>query len=534
MEVRSEHLIDALAAEGLTTGAEGLTTGAEAVANELRVAVAPAALPRAASRLAESGAALATMVGTDERQRDGSYRLYYTFSLPREDRFLTLVAALPEDRPAFPSVTRVLPAAHWYEREVRDMLGLVPEGHPDPRPLVLHEGWPDGLHPLRKDFPAGYRPPYAPGEFQPQRVEGEGVMEIPVGPIHAGIIEPGHFRFSAVGETIINLESRLFYTHRGIEKEAEGLGWDRGLLLAERICGQCSFSHAIAYAQALERLADVEAPLRARLIRVLGLEMERLANHLGDVGNLCAGTSLAFGAMFGARLREAVMRLNEEVAGNRFLRGLNAVGGVGRDVPDHLRDHLHSVLRQVGAEFADLAERLQTIPSFLDRVQGTGCLSGRAVRDLGVVGVAARASGVDADLRRDHPYAAYGDLAVRVPVYREGDVWARLKVRMDEVEVSLRLADRVLSALAGVDPQLSVPLGDVPPYRAALGYTESPRGANIHWVMAGPGNTIYRYRVRSASYTNWPAVPFSVQGNIVPDFPLINKSFELCYACLDR
>lgn len=505
--------------------------------NALEVPLASAAdLPRAAAVLAEAGAVLTTMVGTDERPRDGRFRLYYAFSLPGSDRFLVLVAALSPETPAFPSVTRVLPAAHWYEREVRDLLGLLPEGHPDPRPLVLHEGWPEGLYPLRKDFPADHRPPQVPGEFAFQRVEGEGVMEIPVGPIHAGIIEPGHFRFSALGETIIHLEARLFYTHRGVEKEAEGLDPDRGLLLAERICGQCAFSHAVAYAQAVERLAGAEVPARARYVRTLGLELERLANHLGDVGNLCAGTGFAHGTMTGARLREAVLRLNEAVAGNRFLRGLNAVGGVRRDVGPELRARIRATLAAVEGEFAELGARLLALPSFLDRVQGTGRLGRDAARDLGVVGVAARASGLDVDMRRDHPHAAYGELDFRVPVYPEGDVLARLRVRMDEARESFGLVAQVLDALDRLPPEgaLRAPVGDLPPYRAALGYTESPRGGNVHWVMAGPDNRLYRYRVRSASYPNWPAVPFAVQGNIVPDFPLVNKSFELCYACLDR
>lgn len=504
-------------------------------ANEVTVALRKDWLPHACTLLAEGhGAWLATMTGTDERARDGCFRLYYVFSFPGADLFLTLIVAVPKDDPIFPSVTPYLPAANWYEREVQDMLGLTAVGHPDPRRLVLHEDWPSGLHPLRKDFPAGYRPPRAAGEFPFQRVEGEGVMEIPVGPIHAGIIEPGHFRFSAVGETIVNLEARLFYSHRGMEKQAEGLTPERALLLAERLCGQCSASHAAAFAQAVERLGGAEPPPRAQYIRTIALELERLANHLGDIGNICAGTGFAFGAMLGARLREEVMRAAEALAGNRFLRGLTAVGGVRRDLTAEAARVLEFTLQRVDREFRDLCERLLATPSFLDRVQGTGRLSARVVRDLGVVGPAARAAGVDVDVRRDHPYAAYGKLAFSVPLGRDGDVFSRMKVRMDEVGVSVTLVRQALESLVGLPPRLAVPVGDLPPYEAALGYTESPRGANIHWVMAAPDNRIFRYRVRSASYANWPALPIAVQGNIVPDFPLINKSFELCYACLDR
>lgn len=507
------------------------------LANESYLAMAPAHLPAACAWLAgERDAILTTMVGTDEREAGHGFRLYYIFSLPG-DRFLGLVASLPAAEPRFPSVTPYLPAAHWYEREVHDLLGLLPVGHPDLRPLILHEGWPEGHHPLRKDFPKNHRPPRVEATFPYQRVEGEGVMEVPVGPIHAGVIEPGHFRLSVEGENILNLEARLFYSHRGMEKEAEGLGWERGLLLAERICGQCSFSHAVAFCQAVERLAGTEAPAYARYLRVVGLELERLANHLGDIGNLCAGTGYAPGAMSGARMREEVLRLNEALAGNRFLRGLAAPGGVRRAPDTDLLQTMDRKVEHLGEELEALAGHLLAMPSFLDRVQGTGQLPLEVVRDLGVVGPAARASGLALDYRREHPHAAYGDLGqpeIQVPACTAGDVHARLQVRVAEVATAVDLIRRALPRVEAMKPTLAVPLGDVPAGRFALGYTESPRGANIHWVMAGMSNTIARYRVRSASYTNWPAVPFAVQGDIVPDFPLISKSFELCHACCDR
>lgn len=486
----------------------------------------------AAAAVERWGARLLTMVGADERPRDNRFRLYYTFELPSGGGFVTLVCPLGPEEANFPSVTPRLPAANWYEREVRDLLGLEPEGHPDPRRLVLHENWPPGVYPLRKDFPGGSRPERTAGDFPFLRVQGDGVMEIPVGPIHAGIIEPGHFRLSAVGELIIHLETRLFFTHRGLEKEAEGRPLDRGVFLAERACGVCALSHATAYAQAVECLSGVEAPPRARFIRTIALELERLYNHIGDVGNICAGTGLHFGTSQGARLKEELQRLNDAVFGHRFLRGVAVPGGVGADLDAERIALIKQTVDRVEGEFEELVEVLMASDSFLDRLRGTGRLAPETARDLGVVGVAARASGIDRDARRDHPYAAYAELDFSVPVRTAGDVEARLQVRVEEALQSFRLIRR---ALAGLPPgPVRLELNRVAPYKTAIGIVESPRGDNVHWLMSGPGETIFRYRIRSASYANWPAVPFAVAGNIVPDFPLINKSFELCYACLDR
>jgi len=480
-------------------------------------------------------APLVVMTGTDEREMHGQFRLYYVFSVDWDDAFLTLLTGIDPVEPRFPSITPVIPAAHWYEREVMDMLGLEPVGHPDPRRLVLHHDWPLGTHPLRKDFDLSkvvLNPPSTDYIFS--EVRGDGAFFVPVGPIHAGIIEPGHFRFGAAGETVINLEARLFYTHRGLEKQCEGLPVERALVLAERICGVCAYTHATAFCQAIEKIAEVELPLRAKYLRTIFLELERLYNHIGDVGNICAGVGLAFGSSHGGRLKETLMQLNERLTGSRFLRGVNIPGGVRRDLSLQQQEDLSRTLAKVGEDFREVTEILLNHESMLDRLNSTGVLPLQAVEDLGVVGPAARASGSGRDCRRDHPHLAYDEVEFKVPVYQSGDVLARMRVRLDETVESLGIIRQLLAKLPGTPGELMVDPGDLPPYRAALGYAESPRGDDYHWVMTGPDNTIFRYRIRSASYCNWPAVPLAVPGNIVPDFPLINKSFELCYSCLDR
>ena len=502
------------------------------VAGQDRIEVPLGRLPEACKTVTDRlGGVLSTMVGLDDRDRAGHFRLVYVFSLGSQ--WLSVEATVASAAPVFPSVTPVLPAANWYEREVQDLLGMVPEGHPDPRRMVLHERWPAGVFPLRKDFDSTVEIAPGNGPMAPMyRLRGDGIVEIPVGPIHAGVIEPGHFRFAAVGEVVLRLEARLFYTHRGVEKVAEGKSAERVLQIAERTCGVCACSHAVSYCQAIETLADVAVPARAVALRTIFLELERLYNHVGDLGNICAGVGFAVGASQGARLKEMLQQLNERLTGSRFLRGVCRPGGVRRDLDSAARRDLSMTLALLEPDFRHFDELLETTDPFQERLRGTGVLSADVARSLGAVGVAARASGIDRDARRDHPYAAYGTLSVPVATERDGDVRARLRVRISETLAAIDLLRHLEASLP--DGALLTPLGPLPPYRSALGVTESPRGENIHWVRTGPDGTIDRYRIRSASYCNWPVVPLTVPGNMVPDFPLINKSFELCYSCLDR
>lgn len=505
------------------------------VPGEDRIEVAVERLPAVcASIAARPGARLATMVGEDDRAASGAFRLSYVFALPAA-AWLTVETAVDPAQAAFPSITPVVPAAHWYEREVQDLLGLTPVDHPDPRRLVFHDDWPEGVHPLRKDFHSAIPVPKVEREpYRFHHLHGDGLLEIPVGPIHAGVIEPGHFRFAAVGEAILHLETRLFYTHRGIEKLAEGKSAAHVLQLAERICGACSCSHAVAYSQAVELLAGATVPPRAAALRTIYLELERLYNHLGDLGNICAGIGFAVGASAGARLKEDLQRLNERLVGNRFLHGACRLGGVRRDLSGDGIDDLNDTLTHVYAAFREFIDLLMGSDSAVERLTNTGVLPTETALALGAVGVAARSSGLDLDCRRDHPHAFYDRLpqGVQVPVRAEGDVKARTHTRMDEAFVSISLIRAILADLPS--GPIAIDLGPVPPDRVAFSATESPRGENLHWVRTDAEGTIARYRVRSASYPNWPAVAAAVPGNMVPDFPLINKSFELCYACLDR
>jgi Ni,Fe-hydrogenase III large subunit/Ni,Fe-hydrogenase III component G len=505
---------------------------AKANVDELHLEIAKFDIPILAVKFREWGFPLIQLTATDERGVYGYFRLYYTFANDQEKFLIVVSVAIADTDLSFPSITSEVPAAHWYEREIRDLFGLDPLGHPDKRCLAVHEDWPEGLYPLRKDFSLYSEVPRTEGRLSYDKVEGEGVMQVPVGPIHAGIIEPGHFLFSAVGDTVINLEARLFFTHRGMEKLTEGKTLLDAFPIVERICGACSFSHTASYCQAIEKLSGTVVSARVNGIRTVVLELERLYNHVGDVGNTCAGVGFAFGTMHGARLKEDLMRLNEIVFGSRFLRGINTPGGVRRDISVQDSNLIMVTLDKLELEFREFIEILLDTNSYLDRVQTTGILLNRTAVDLHAVGPAARAAGVDRDVRRDHPYAAYDRVSFKVPVYEQGDVFARVKVRIDETFESISIIRQILESMPMGD--LTKPLGEMIPYNYAVGMTESARGENVHFIMIGEDKTIYRYMVRSASYVNWPVVPSTVPGNIIPDFPVINKSFELCYSCLDR
>lgn len=495
----------------------------------IRVSVFTDRLFSLLSLIKDQKAILLTLVASDQRTINNSFGVNAVFVFVPEKIILEVVISVDAECPSFPSITPLFPSAHWLEREIKDMFGIIPQGHPDLRRLAVHPDWPEDVFPLRKDFNPESKVPRVPGEIEFCPVEGEGIYQVPVGPIHAGIIEPGHFRFYAFGEDVINLQAQLFYTHRGVEKAAEGRYYKEVSLIAERVCGVCSCSHAVAYAQAIESLSGIDISYRAKYIRTILLEMERLYNHIGDIGNMCAGIGFAFGISRGAILKEEVMRKNLQLTGHRYLRGTVSPGGVKIDLA--LTDMI-PWLDELEKELKALTDVLLSSQGLLERMKATGILPLETAITLGAVGPAARASGVDRDLRRDLPYAAYGGLDFNIPLQEEGDVYCRLIQRIEESAETFKIIRQAVTEIP--QGELMRKLPDLIPNQTAIGYTESARGANVHWVMTGENNSIYRYSVRSASHCNWPVLPLCVPGNIIPDFPLINKSFELCYACLDR
>jgi len=484
------------------------------------------------ARLCESGCRLAATFAEDRTEPEGRYYLYYVFEQPSEPRYLLVRTPVAADNPVFPSLAAGIPAVNWQEREIQDWFGLVAEGHPNPRRVALHDNWPD-VHPLLKSFPIDTVLPPFEGERHVYRPTlGEGVFQIPVGPVHAGIIEPGHFNFAVAGEPILYLQLRMFYVHKGIEKRFEQLPVNRAVYLAESISGDSSFSHGVAFCQALEQAAGVEIPDRAKRMRTILLELERIYNHVADIGAIATDVGFVIANAHASRLREMILCLNEELTGSRLSRGMVCPGGVRWNwKPDQI-DECVDVLKVFEVEFADLMRIIETSDSTRDRLERTGILRPEKASDLGIVGVAGRASGVDRDVRRDHPYAAYDLVSLRVPVYQEGDVLRRLQVRVDEIRQSVSLIRAVESAFRPGPHCL--PLPPLPPDQCALGAVEGWRGEILHWIRTGPQNRLERCKIKDPSMNNWPALVEAVQGNIVPDFPVINKSFNLSYSGTDR
>ncbi len=465
----------------------------------------------------------------DHRPVRDTYGLYYLFTLEGSHHWVVLSTELIGNDRLFPSITPHIHAAHWYEREIRDMFGLIPQGHPDLRRLVRHEHWPKGMHPLRKDFPWDRVLGRQQGEHRFRHIEGEGVFEVPVGPIHAGIIESGHFRFSVAGEPIMQLELRHFWKHRGIEKLFEQQTLIDALPLAERVSGDTAVGHGLAYCQAVETLLHLEVPRRAKYLRTLFLELERLSNHLGDIGAMCNDTAYALAHAHCGRMKERIMQLNDRLTGSRFLRGAIRVGGVTRNIDNGRLAEIVEELNRIQLDFSEVGAIIFANASLTDRLETTGILHERTAWDHAVMGVVGRASGMDCDLRRDRPFAAYDALPVNVALYRYGDVRARLRVRGDEIHESIRLI-RELRGKIPDGPIADEPSRSPDPGDWTLSAVEGWRGEILYMVMAGEGGRIHRCKVRDPSFVNWPAIQWAVLGNIIPDFPLINKSFNLSYA----
>jgi Ni,Fe-hydrogenase III large subunit/Ni,Fe-hydrogenase III component G len=496
---------------------------------ELRVSVPRESLTAFADYLrAEVHARPELIVAEDSRLDTGAFTLRYIFDINAAAAFIIASVRVPAEGPTFPSLATRWYLASRFEREIHDLFGLLPTAHPDLRRLPLHQFWPADYHPLLKDAIAR-RDFSDDGEPYPfRRVEGEGVYEITVGPVHAGVIEPGHFRFSVEGETIINLESRMYFVHKGIEKLFEKASLDQGLKLAERISGDSSVAHALAYCQAIESLARVTIPPRAQYLRVVLLELERLYNHIADVGAICTDTGFAVANSHALRLREDLLRLNARLTGHRLLRGSLAAGGVTRDFGEAQIADLRGSIARIITDFNQIVEIATTNGFVLDRLHGTGTLSNHRAREMQVVGVAARASGIDEDARRDHPFAAYATLPPRVVVHTEGDVWARLMVRVEEAREAARLIEAALEALPS--GSIAVSIDSLPEGDSTFGLVEGWRGPIWHWVVAGKNDTLRRVKIKDPSFANWPALNYAILKNIVPDFPLVNKSFNLSYA----
>ncbi len=435
----------------------------------------------------------------------------------------------------FPSLSDLLHAIDWHEREAEDLFGLVFEGHPALGDFVLHDdAWQEGLAPMRREFD-GRKPPalrMPNPDWRPRRiVHAPGVFGMPIGPVYSSAAESVHFLLETVGEDVIRAVPRLFYKYRAVEKIAEGRRAEDALLIAERFNGITAFAHGLAFVQALEAIGGIEVPQRAITLRVVLAELERLRHHTGAIQEICESTALLVATSQAAMLEEELLRLSCELTGHRYLYGLLVRGGLSRDIDD-------SALRTAVVRARGILERLQSLEdklvrtsSFLDRLEEVGIVTEEEALAFGVVGPIARASGVARDLRVVQPYCAYSEYAFEVPRETEGDGYARLRVLFAEARQSMRIIEQAFARLA----QGAVRAVEVRPAAgAALGWTEAPLGAAFHWLRVDAQGTVLRYRVIPPSFANWHVFHRAAEAFAFQDFPIILASFGLSVAENDR
>jgi Ni,Fe-hydrogenase III large subunit/Ni,Fe-hydrogenase III component G len=469
-------------------------------------------------------ARLVALWGSDETRRGAGYALHVALALA--SGLLWIHVPLPRKDPRYPGIADIYPAADRMQRATADLLGILPGDGADRRKWLRHGAWPGDVFPLRKEIDGSSRFPVEPDGYPFVAVEGEGVHEIPVGPVHAGTIEPGHFRFSIVGEKILRLEERLGYKHKGIEKRFESMTLAEGAKLAGRISGDSTVAYAWAYAMAVEAISGTDAPPRALALRGILLELERIANHLGDLGYLGNDVALSFGFSQFWRLKEDLLRANARLFNHRYLMDAVVPGGVARDLSRAEAEGLVQILEAMRREVVTLQSIYEEHAGAQDRFIMTGQVLPELAERMGLNGFAGRASGVKHDLRVDYPMPPYQQAEPRLITHTRGDVAARVLVRFEEVFESMRLIQALIQDL---------PAGEIrsPVARArsaaGVGWIEGWRG-EVLIALEADGERIHRLHAHDPSWQNWPLLEHAVHGNIVPDFPLINKSFNLSYS----
>jgi Ni,Fe-hydrogenase III large subunit/NADH:ubiquinone oxidoreductase subunit C len=454
---------------------------------------------------------------------EGVFLKLYCLLSSKADATLGVMSTVVTTR-IFPSVVAYAPQMHLFEREIAEQFGVAFEGHPWTKPVRFQN--PVASPPGRKP-----EPPEKVGIMEFYRVEGSEVHEVAVGPVHAGIIEPGHFRFQCFGEEVLHLEISLGYQHRGVEQMLLGGPHKVTLRQMETVAGDTSIGHGLAYAMNLEALAGARVPARAHAIRGIATELERLANHTGDLGAIAGDVGYLPTASFCGRIRGEFLNLTAELCGSRFGRGLVVPGGVNFDIGSDLAARIRQRLQVAREELTNAVNLLWDTPSVMARLEGTGVVSEKTAAEIGLVGPAARASGLDRDIRSDHPYGIYSMSQIPVVTARSGDVYARSLVRWLEIERSLDFLQEQLAQLPGV--AIQYPVGPVGADQFAVSLTEGWRGEICHVALTDERGRFERYKICDPSFHNWTGLAMALRGAQISDFPLNNKSFNLSYCGFD-
>jgi formate hydrogenlyase subunit 5 len=480
------------------------------------------------------GFAFATLIV--EEESSGGWSLLYVFYKNADSPWVYIELRLDSQTATLPSISGLVlgPSVDWHEREAEDLFGLTFEGHPRLGEFVLHEDWPEGINPMRRSFDAQQRvdlrepdPKWEPRTI----VNAPGAFAMPVGPVFSDFAESAHFLLETVGEDVIRTIPRFFYKYRGVEKIAEGQKLDRVLLLAERFSGTSAFAHGLGFCQAVEAICGIEVPARARVLRSIFAELERLRHHAAVITGICNSTALVVAASQAALIEEDLLRLSAEIARHRYLFGLANPGGLTCDISEEASATLAAAVGHIAARLRALHQALRYSSSFLDRLEEVGVVTTENALSYGLVGPIARASGVGRDIRKLFSYAAYGSAHFVVPVEEEGDGYARLRVLFHEAEQSAALIRHFLFALPD-GPVCAAPK----PWRAAaaLAAIEAPHGAAFHWVRLEEDGIVARYRITPPSFANWHGFHLAAENFAFQDFPIILASFGLSNAECDR
>jgi len=477
----------------------------------------------------DGGGRLVALWGSDERAQGAGFALHV--ALVNETGMVCLTLPLPGEQPSYPDISDLFPAANRMQRATYDLLGIQACESQDHRKWLRHGAWQNGSFPLHKDFDALHSRCEEPDAYAFVKVAGTGVHEIPVGPVHAGIIEPGHFRFSVLGEKVLRLEERLGYTHKGIEKRFESMSLQQGAKLAGRVSGDSTVAYAWAYAMAAESIAGATPPDRALWLRALLLERERVANHLGDLGYLGNDVALSFGFAQFWILKEQLLRNNAALFGHRYLMDSIVPGGVVTELPADGRNAIENECAMLEQQVHILRGIYDEHAGVQDRFIGTGRVEPKLAALLGLCGLAGRASSQAWDTRVQFPCTPYDKLDVQMATHRNGDVAARVAVRFDELFESLRLQRKILQNLP--EGEILRPLEKLPAGGFGVGMVEGWRGEVLVAMHTGAQGSPARVHPHDPSWQNWPVLEHAVMDNIVPDFPLINKSFNLSYSGQD-
>ncbi len=471
-------------------------------------------------------------VGTDKRESSGCYEVSNVIGLDRQKEMLVLRTEVDPADATIPSITDIIPGANWAERDVRDVIGVAPIGHPDPRRLVLPDDWPAEVYPLRRDFRYNEQPERVPDQKVKLNQPPRESTILPIGPFFPTLEEPTFVNLFVQGEQIVGMDYRGFYNHRGIEKLGDSeLTYHQVPFIAERICGICGFVHSSSFCQAVEAAAGITIPDRARYVRTILLELERVHSHLLWIGLACH--FIAFDTLFmqAWRIREPVMWLCEYITGNRKTYGMNQIGGVSRNLPDDATERILPVIDRIEKETVAVVDAILEDGSLKARLQKCGILSTEDAKAYCVVGPTARGSGVAIDARRDHPFAAYPELDFEVCVEQSCDNWARAMVRLRELPESIKI---LRQALAKLPPgPVMAEVNEIPVGLVGVAAVEAPRGEVVHYVLTGSERP-YRWRVRAPSYSNLQGIPAMLKGMTIADAPLIIGSIDPCFSCTER